>query len=135
MPIRTDFELFQVDPEFARTINSVSFTAGFSFGNELCCYADISPIFDTYRGGGQEKGQKMVDTAITCDLLHLARENPDRFAVIVSDDDDYIPAIITAKKWQSRFRGKSLQIRVEPRDLNVLTDEPLINEVIFWGNS
>jgi hypothetical protein len=73
----------------------------------------------------------MVDTAITCDVLHLARSSPDITTIIVSDDDDFLPAIITAKKW----RVSSLLVRVELRDLTVVTDEPLGDEVFYWNET
>lgn len=130
--IRTDFEIYQVYEQLARTIGSVSFTLGYAFGNELCCYVDPIPLYNTYRGGGQDKGQKMVDTAIVCDMLHYARENPDTFVIIVSDDDDFLPGIIMAKSWQRRANGKCFQVRVEKRSLDFVTDDSLSDEVIYW---
>lgn len=128
-PTRLDFERYRFDLSLARRISNVSFSAGFEFGNELCCYDDPVPIFDTYRGKGQSKGQKMVDTAITCDALHLGRFFPDVTTIIVSDDDDFLPAIITAKRW----RARSLLVRVEIRDLSLVTDESLEDEVFYWS--
>lgn len=71
----------------------------------------------------------MVDTAITCDALHLGRFFPDVTTIIVSDDDDFLPAIITAKRW----RARSLLVRVEIRDLSLVTDESLEDEVFYWS--
>lgn len=130
-PIRGEFERYRFDDNFARRISKVSFSAGFDFGNELCCYEDLMPLYDTYRGKGQDKGQKMVDTAIACDVLHLSRFHPDMTTVIISDDDDFLPAVITAKSW----RAQALLIRVERRDLKVVTDDSLDECVYYWSET
>lgn len=132
VPVRLDFEMYRFDKRLARTIGSVSFTAGFEFGNELCCYDDPVPLYDTFRGGGQEKGQKMVDTAITSDFLHLARSYPDMIGLIVSDDDDFLPAILTARAWAYRRRSAALLLRVNERDLKLVTDEETDSSVHYW---
>lgn len=130
-PIRVDFDRFRFDGAFARRIGQVSYMPGFEYGNELCCYDEVMPIYDTYRGGGQEAGQKMVDTAISCDALHMGRFFPEMVIVIVSDDDDFLPAVITAKKW----RTKCLLIRFNQRDLTFVTDDHLNELVYYWGES
>jgi hypothetical protein len=96
---RLDFETYSTDSTLARRFSGVSFTAGFQFGNELVCGTHRNPLYSTYRGHGHEKGQKMVDTAITSDLLHLCKTRMANIVVVVSDDDDYIPAIFTAEAW------------------------------------
>ena len=130
-PIRADFEIFRFCSSFARRIGNVSFVAGFEFGNELCCYNESMPLYDTYRGKGQAIGQKMVDTSIICDLLYLGRASSDFSGVIVSDDDDFIPAILMAKIWQ--IRGSL--VRVESRDTRCITDESLVNDIFYWSES
>ena len=130
-PVRRDFEQFQFDKNFARRFGNVSFVRGFEFGNELCCYDDSTPLFDTYRGKGQEEGQKMVDTAITCDLLHLNRFNPAMVCVIVSDDDDFVPALITSTRW----RAQSYLLRVKVRNLRLVTDDAIDDNIHYWSES
>lgn len=130
-PIRTDFDRFRFDTTFARRIGQVSYMPGFEYGNELCCYDEVMPLYDTYRGSGQDLGQKMVDTAISCDALHLGRFFPEMITVIVSDDDDFLPAVITAKKW----RAKCILMRVNERDLTFVTDDFLNDLIYYWSES
>ena len=129
MPIRRDFELFATDERMARRFSNVSFTAGFQFGNELVCTDTSFPIYATYRGGGQDSGQKMVDTSIVCDLLHLIRFGYADTAVVVADDDDFIPAILTAKAWA----GRAILLRKPGRSLDLVTDVDCSNDVYFWN--
>lgn len=132
-PFRREFERYRFDQDFARTIGLVSFTAGYEFGNELSCYDDPMPLYDTYRGGGQDEGQKMVDTAITCDLLHQVRTHPDMYGIVISDDDDYLPAIITARHWSPKSGGRSVLLRVLERDLRIVTDDSVGEDVYYWS--
>lgn len=130
-PIRKEFERFRFSQSFARRIGNASFVAGFEFGNELSCYEEPVPLYDTYRGQGQATGQKMVDTSIACDFLYMGRSSSDFAGVIVSDDDDFIPVILTAKRW--RIRG--VLVRVEDRDTTLVTDESLSGDIFYWSES
>lgn len=42
-------------------------------------------------------GEKMVDTAIVSDLLHLAVENDKSWLIVVGQDADLVPGILTAE--------------------------------------
>ena len=128
MPIRCDFEMFAADINFARRFSNISFNAGFQFGNELLCNNGASPIYSTYRGGGQANGQKMVDTSIVCDLLHLIRYGFADVAVVVADDDDFIPALLTAKAWS----GHAILLRKPERPVSNVTDIDCTNDIHYW---
>lgn len=91
-PVRRDFEQFSNDTELARTFSKVSFTKGFAFGNEPILLNPQFPLYSTKRA----QGQKMVDTAIVCDLLESLRADIAQIGIILSDDDDFIPAVIAA---------------------------------------
>ena len=74
------------------------------FGNELHCDGDRCKLFDTLRRRDSDGKieQKMVDTALASDLLDYARRqkhDPNRAALVVGDDDDLLPPVITADKW------------------------------------
>lgn len=98
MPIRRDFELFSRDEMLARTFSKVSFGAGFEFGNEPICLDSSIPFYSTKRA----HGQKMVDTAIVCDLLEVLRTDTAQVGIILSDDDDFIPAVVAAHSWKKQ---------------------------------
>lgn len=93
--IRLQFDRLANVEFFGRTVGIVSFNPEFKFGNELACETPRNPIFSTSR----PQGQKMVDTAIICDLLYLLGTRAADVGLIVSDDDDFIPAVFTAEAW------------------------------------
>lgn len=57
----------------------------------LCRPADI--LVGTYRRLPAPPRQKMVDTMMVVDVIHLLRD-PEMNVVILSDDDDLIPAVL-----------------------------------------
>jgi NYN domain len=57
----------------------------------LCRPADV--LTGTYRRLPPPPRQKMVDTMMVVDVVHLLR-NPEISVVILSDDDDLIPAVL-----------------------------------------
>lgn len=57
----------------------------------LCRPADI--LIGTYRRAPPPPRQKMVDTMMVVDVVHLLRD-PDANVIILSDDDDLIPAAL-----------------------------------------
>ena len=93
--IRQQFEVVMQNNNFERTIGIVSFSPDIKFGDELACESDFGRLFDTSR----PQGQKMVDTAIACDMLYTLKSGIAHVGVIVSDDDDFIPAAMTANAW------------------------------------
>ena len=128
-PLRRDFECFCGDTSLARKIANISFTRGFQFGNELCCSSDASPLFSTYRGGGQGRGQKMVDSAIICDLLHLLLSNTADIGIILADDDDLIPALLMAQAWNKA----AILMRKPGSDLSHVTDADCSANIWYWN--
>jgi uncharacterized LabA/DUF88 family protein len=129
-PARRDFEALASDQSLARRFSSVSFTRGFQFGNELVCLTNSFPLYSTYRGGGQGAGQKMVDSAIVCDLLHLFHFKIADICIIVSDDDDYVPALLTAKAWSA----KAMLLRKPASGVGHTTDIDCRGEIAYWSN-
>jgi hypothetical protein len=59
----------------------------------LCRPADV--LIGTYRRVPPPPRQKMVDTTMVVDIVHLLR-NPDTNVVLLSDDDDLIPGVLLA---------------------------------------
>jgi hypothetical protein len=58
--------------------------------------------------------EKMVDTALAADLLQWARNDPEEWAVVVAEDDDFVPPVFTAESWVSRHGGRVLIVRARP---------------------
>lgn len=68
-------------------------------------YADLRDTLRRRDNGLDE--QKMVDTALSVDLLHIVRmslTSPNTWHFVLSEDDDMLPAIVTADAWSSRCR-------------------------------
>lgn len=122
---RTVFNGHNEDASMARKIGSVSFAAGFHFGNELACGTARNPLYNTFRSGGQ----KMVDTAICADLLHLLHTKEADLVLVVSDDDDFVPAVFTASSWSRR----SILLRPAGRTLADVTDGDCADIVRYWS--
>jgi len=123
--IRLEFDRLSESESFARTIGIVSFTPEIRFGNELACDTSRNPLFSTSRS----QGQKMVDTALSCDLLFLLRSGLAELAVIVSDDDDFIPAVFTAEAWGL----SSILLRSAGRTIDHISEVPAGNLVHYWS--
>jgi hypothetical protein len=88
----------------SRTIRHVSFGTDFSFSETLSCGSKRNPIFDTLRRD-LDTGrlhQKMVDTSLVCDLLHLVRCQDSNLYIVIASDDDILPALFTAETWRGR---------------------------------
>lgn len=127
--VRRDFEMFANDTDFARRISRVSFASGFQFGNNLACGGEFGTLFDTYRGNGQRLGQKMIDTAIACDLLHLLQFSEADYGIIVSDDDDFVPVVITAKMWKKN----GILLRRAESKIDHIIDSSNHNFIAHWS--
>jgi len=88
-----------------RNIMSISFGRDFQYGDELLCQSMRSPLRYTHRQrrndktGEIENYQKMIDTALTSDLLHAARAKMHEHIFVIGDDDDLLPGIFTAERW------------------------------------
>lgn len=99
---RRAFEAFAAQTG-SRTIGGVSFSADFTYSGDLACGSPRGPIYDTLRTDPDTGtlGQKMVDTLLACDLLHVARSKYYAWHVIVANDDDAVPAVLTAEAWRA----------------------------------
>lgn len=86
-----------------RTICNVSFGTDYEFSGSLCCNSRRTPIYDSLRldATTRETRQKMVDTMLVCDLLHLARTKDASLYIVIANDDDLIPALYTAEAWSA----------------------------------
>ncbi|MBR1124768.1 hypothetical protein JQ628_24810 [Bradyrhizobium lablabi] len=72
---------------------------------------------NTYRRqrGDAEPAEKMVDTALASDLLSWARSDPTSIAVVFSNDDDAVPAVLVAEAWMKPFGGEVYLVRSNAR--------------------
>ena len=55
--------------------------------------------------------EKMVDTALAADLLAWARSPFTEWALVLAEDDDFIPPVYTAEAWASERGGRALLVR------------------------
>jgi hypothetical protein len=101
-PDRDQFETY-IQQSRSRRIGGVAFGSDFAFGNELACISKRRVLYDTLRTNERgEDCQKMVDTAIACDLLHVVRWKEADVHIVIGDDDDLLPAIFTADAWKAK---------------------------------
>ncbi|WP_295585317.1 hypothetical protein [uncultured Lamprocystis sp.] len=69
---------------------------------------------DTCRPAADSHGderEKMVDTALACDLVTHARFDPADWRVILAEDDDFVPAAFVAEAWSKGKGGRTLLLR------------------------
>lgn len=99
---RTFFESF-VGNYRSRSIGKISFGQNFAYGDEMLCQSWRSPLRFTLRKrsdrNGDERVQKMVDTALVSDLLQAARSGDYGRLIVIGDDDDLLPGLFAAEKW------------------------------------
>lgn len=111
---------------FSRTIGRISFPGSPEFGDKLVHDEKYGTLFGTRR----PQGQKMVDTAIIADALTLLTTNYADLVLIVSDDDDFVPALVSGEAL-----GYSIYLlRKAGRDLSAVTDLEVCPGVKFWSN-
>lgn len=65
--------------------------------------------------GWAQLQEKMVDTALACDLLSWVRSNPDGWSVVVSNDDDMVPPVFIAEAWLQGSHGRVFLARSQSR--------------------
>lgn len=110
---------------FSRSIGRISFPSDPEFGDRLVHDQSYGTLFDTKRA----QGQKMVDTAIIADALALLTTSYADLVVIVSDDDDFVPAMVTGEAL-----GHSVYLIRRPgRDLTAITDSTTCPGMRFWS--
>ena len=63
------------------------------------------------RGKTDDLEEKMVDTAIAADVVDIAHREPDRWILVVGDDDDLVPPIFTAEAVRAEHKRRVLILR------------------------
>jgi hypothetical protein len=105
----------QTDFSVISPYNTISFLPEVEYGDKLIFASDFRMhsklqihLPGTLRDRPDSSGEwnsleeKMVDTALTADVVSLALTEPDRWLIIVGEDDDLIPAAFTAEGLRSR---------------------------------
>lgn len=104
-----------------KTIKRTSFVPEITYCDFLLSDIDKEyRLYDTLRRreDGREE-QKMIDTAISCDVLEFIRPSPDgRLALIVGADDDLLPALFTATTWKRKVFMLRLAREYDNKHLN-----------------
>lgn len=100
---RVLFESFRLSAT-AKTVQNISFSSDFHLSGVLSCGSTRAPIVDTLRldPSTKQPKQKMVDTMLVCDLLHLARTRENTLLMVIANDDDFVPALHTVEAWNVR---------------------------------
>ena len=70
----------------------------------------------------QRPTEKMVDTALATDLLSWARNQRNEWALVLAEDDDLVPPVLTAEAWVNRDGGRALLVRKRPASQYVKLD-------------
>ena len=65
------------------------------------------------QGDGQ-RTEKMVDTALSADLLAWAHLSPSEWALVLAEDDDVVPPLFTAEALIKPHGGRALLLRKRP---------------------
>jgi hypothetical protein len=79
------------------------------------------------QGGDDIPAEKMVDGAIGADLLSWARADAGGLALVLSSDDDIVPAVFVAEAWMTPFGGAVRILRPPARgDTRFLNLEGLL---------
>ncbi len=60
--------------------------------------------------GGNDR-EKMVDSALVCDLLSCTRSDPQSLRIVMAEDDDVIPAVFVSERWGKDHGGKTFIAR------------------------
>lgn len=102
-------------------IRNVSFDWSKLFGDTLLDASDHRlhgrlriHLPDTLRDELDSKSgfrEKMVDTAMVCDILFSARSAPHEWRVVLAEDDDMVPAIFVAERWGKERGGRTMLLR------------------------
>jgi hypothetical protein len=74
-------------------------------------------IPNTLRRGLIDKAQieeKMVDSAIASEVVDMAHREPDRWIVVVGDDDDLVPPVFVAEGARPTGAGRVMLVRTRP---------------------
>ncbi|TDQ82163.1 hypothetical protein A8950_1985 [Dongia mobilis] len=115
------------------TYPNVRFEHPFSYGDRLLAalphrLRQKNPIIhlpDTLRSSLDDSGrprEKMVDTALACDLLVHARMEADEWRIVFAEDDDLVPALFVAEAWSKSSGGKTFLVRKRPGSKHLALD-------------
>jgi hypothetical protein len=102
----------------------ISFDSEFGWGDKLLCGGPRSMIWDTLgrkqesSSEKREKKQRMVDMCLGSDLLIACRHNMADFHIVICDDDDIWPAIVTSLEWGAKTKIMRVERKNENRHLN-----------------
>jgi hypothetical protein len=66
--------------------------------------------------------EKMIDTAIASDLVDLAHREPERWLIVMGDDDDLVPAVLVAEGILAQSDARMILIRTRPPSPFVMLD-------------
>ena len=78
---------------------------------------------------GSSPTEKMVDTALAADLLAWARSDPEEWALVLSDDDDVVPPVLTAESWMRPHGGRVLIVSNQRKRRDFLKLDGLLREL------
>ncbi|WP_139802458.1 NYN domain-containing protein [Aurantimonas sp. 22II-16-19i] len=98
----------------------ISFDGEFGWGNQLLCGGPRATVWDTLgrpmksRAPTRNKEQKMVDMCLGADLLFATRLGMAEHNIVICDDDDIWPAIVTSIQWG----GKTKLMRITRQNKN-----------------
>jgi uncharacterized LabA/DUF88 family protein len=110
--------------DFGRTIGRIAFRPEINFGDQMDGDERYGTLFNTKRA----QGQKMVDTSLACDGITMLVRGTADTVVIVSDDDDFIPAMIGAET----LGHKVYLLRGNGRTLGDVCNVPPNDNIQFW---
>jgi hypothetical protein len=80
----------------------------------LCHLPNTLRVHNRVRRGRPDREEKMVDTALASDLLHLAHVERDSWLCVLGDDDDLVPPVLTAEAVRRGGPGRVYLLRTRP---------------------
>lgn len=88
----------------SKVIGQISFGVDVVVAVNLISGGKRMPLYDSLRQLTEPDGsivvrQKMVDTALTCDLLQSTRSARDDVHLLIGGDDDLLPGMYMAESW------------------------------------
>lgn len=119
-PSRRALETLQNDRGLPSVEGKARFNWNSPFGDKLLNASDkrLNPkirvhLPNTLRSGldGDEDREKMVDTALVCDLLCHARSEPESIKLVLAEDDDIVPALYVSEWWGKDRGGQTFVAR------------------------
>lgn len=125
----------QVDFSCLARSNRVAFSSDVQYGDRLldAINTRLHPRLGIHlpntlrtQRKGEPPVEKMVDTAIASDLLSWARTSYDEHALVLSEDDDLVPAIYVAEAWLQSTKRTVRLIRLRHQSTACLNLHGLI---------